>query len=100
MSFSKDIKEEVDEMKKNIKKIQSESLAYEILNDQRKQNKRMFFVWIITFVAFIGLLSYTIYLLNDIEKVTTQTEQTIEDVESIEGSNIVNGDMYGENKTK
>lgn len=99
MSLNSDIKEELSEMKKNLKKIKNESFAYEMLADQRKQNKRLFIIWMVTFMAFVGLLGYTIYLLNDIEKVTTETTQTIEDVDSIDGSNIVNGDMYGENKT-
>lgn len=94
MSFNSDIKEEMAEMKNSIKKIQSESLAYEMLQDQRKQNKRMFIVWIITFIAFIGLLSYTIYLLNDIQVIET-TESF--DMSTENGNNnYIGGDNNGE----
>ena len=59
------IKEDVIDMKKEINDIKKESFAYELLQDQRKQNKRLFIIWIITFVSFLALLGYTIYLLND-----------------------------------
>lgn len=69
------MKEEITEIKKELSDIKSESLARELLQDARKQNKRMFIIWIITFVAFLGLLGYTIYLLNDIQTITTQEVQ-------------------------
>ena len=59
------IKEDVIDMKKEINDIKKESFAYELLQDQKKQNKRLFIIWIITFVSFLALLGYTIYLLND-----------------------------------
>ena len=67
----------------------NDSLAMELIKDLKKQNKRMFIIWIITFIAFICLLGYTIYLLNDIG--TYQSEHTIENVDTIEGSMITNG---------
>ena len=88
------MKEEITEIKKELSDIKSESLARELLQDARKQNKRMFIIWIITFVAFLGLLGYTIYLLNDMQKITTTQE--IEDIDTI-GGNVTNGDIYGEN---
>lgn len=101
MSFNEDIKEEMAEMKKDIKKIQTESFAYEILKEQQYQNRRLFVIWIVTFLAFICLLSYTIYLLNDIEVVTetenTEYTQDIDNEGSINDSYIVNGGYNGEN---
>lgn len=78
--------------------MEEKSLAWELLQDTKKANKRMFIIWIITFLALIGVTCYTIYLLNDIG--TIETSQKIEDVETIQNSNITNGDMYGESKTK
>ena len=78
--------------------MEEKSLAWELLQDTKKANKRMFIIWIITFLALIGVTCYTIYLLNDIG--TIETSQEIEDVETIQNSNITNGDMYGESKTK
>ena len=73
-------------------KKEEESFALSILSDYKKQVKRMFIVWIITFVAFLGLLTYTIWLINDIEVVETdEYTQEITDFESIDGSTIING---------
>ena len=95
------IREEVEDMKKEVQAVKEQSLAFEMISDYKKQNKRLFIMWIITMVAFIGLLSYTIYLLNDIgvEEITTTetTTQEIEDVDTIDGSYIINGDNYGKN---
>ena len=71
--------------------------ATEMLHILTVQNKRLFIIWLVTFIAFIGLLGYTIWLLNDIGVIEETTTQEIQDVESIQNSNIVNGDMYGEN---
>jgi len=95
------IREEVEDMKKEVRAVKEQSLAFEMISDYKKQNKRLFIMWIITIIAFIGLLSYTIYLLNDIgtEEITTTetTTQEIEDVDSIDSSYIINGDNYGKN---
>ena len=62
------MREEVEELKKEVNDIkkEEESFALSILSDYKKQTKRMFVVWIITFIAFLGLLTYTIWLINDI----------------------------------
>ena len=47
-------------------------------------------------------IGYLVYVLNDIgiEETTTETTtQEITDVDTIENSNIVTGDINGENKT-
>lgn len=82
-------------MKEEIRKIEEEesSLAYDLLKDFKKQNKRMFIIWVITFLALISVTCYTIYLLNDISTVE------IMDMNSENGTNnyigndgdIVNG---------
>lgn len=74
------------------------SFAKEMLEDLKKQNKRLFIIWIVTFVAFIGLLGYTIYLLNDIEVITkTETTEYNQDIDTdgtIDNSFIINGGDY------
>ena len=73
------MKDEVLELKKELEEVREESFAMELLKDFKKQNKRMFIVWIITFLTLIGVTCYTIYLLNDIgvieETITQETEQ-------------------------
>ena len=60
------MKDEVLELKKELKEVKEESFALELLKDFKKQNKRMFIVWIITFLTLIGVTCYTIYLTSDI----------------------------------
>lgn len=93
MGFKKDIKEEINEARKSLEDLEKQSFAYEMLSDQRKQNKRIFAIWIITFVAFIGLLGYTIYLLNDFTVVETTEEKYDITQDSGDGgnNNFVNG---------
>lgn len=85
-------------VQKELNELKEQSIAWEMLQDSKKEKKRLFIMWIITFIALIGVSCYTVYLLNDIGTVTETSTQEIEDVDTIENSNITNGDMYGENK--
>ena len=67
------LREDVEEMKKQVEEVQEHSFAMELLRDQRKQNKRLFIIWVITFLALIGVSCYLIYILNDIGVETTTT---------------------------
>ena len=71
------MKDEVLELKKELEEVKEQSFAMELLQDQRKQNKRLFIIWIITFLTLIGVTCYTLYLLNDISyvKETTITQE-------------------------
>lgn len=84
------MRDEIMEIKKEVEEVKEKSFALELLQDQRKANKRMFVIWIITFIALVGVSIYTVYLLNDIG--TIETTQEIQDVNTIENSNIKNGD--------
>ena len=87
-----DIREEVLEMKKEVKEIQEHSFATELLKDQKKQNKRQFIIILVILGMFTALLSYTIYLLNDFG-VSTETDTIdIDNVETIDNSHIKIGD--------
>lgn len=83
------IREDMLEMKKEVEELKQETFAMELLKDQRKQNKRLFIIWIITFLTLICVTCYTIWLLNDIGVI--EETQTIEDVETINNSSITNG---------
>lgn len=90
------IKEDVLEMKKEVESIKKESMAMELLKDYKKQNKRFFIMWIITFLTLICVTCYTIWLLNDIG-VIKETTQEITDFDTINGNVVNQGDIYGEN---
>lgn len=87
-----DLKEEVLELEKEVKEIQKESFATQILQDYKKQNKRQFIVILVILGMFTCLLSYTIYLLNDFG-VSTETDTIdIDNIETIDNSHIKIGD--------
>lgn len=77
-----DFREEVLNMKENLREIenQQQSFAMEFVQTLKTQNKRMFICWLVTFIAFIGLLGYTIWLLNDIG--VEETTEVIQDTET------------------
>ena len=73
------MREEVNELKKEVQEIKAESFAMELLKDQRKQNKRLFIViitilcmWFATVVAFVYYINTTGY-----EEIT-EYEQVVE----------------------
>lgn len=70
--------------------MENENFALNILSDYKKQNKRLFIIWIITFLALIGVTCYMIYLLNDIG--TVEETIDIDEVEQIDNSTIKIGD--------
>ena len=76
------LKEEVEDMKKEVKDIQEHSFAMELLHDARKTNKRQFIIILVILAMFTCLLGYTIWLLNDIS-----TEETIITQDNTDGYN-------------
>ena len=95
-----DLKEEVVNMKKEVKEVRSQSLAREMLEDYKKQNKRLFIIIILILIMWFATGCYLVYILNDIGTIEeTNTTQEISDVDSIDNSNIVNGDVNGKDKT-
>lgn len=88
------LKEEIEDMKKEVKDIQEHSFAMELLKDARKTNKRQFIIILVILGMFTCLLGYTIWLLNDIGVETTTTESY--DMSTEEGNNnFVGGDNNG-----
>lgn len=67
------LREEIEDMKKEVKEIEEESLAMSLLADYKSQNKRQFIIILVILGMFACLLGYTIYLLNDIG-VSTETD--------------------------
>ena len=86
------LKEEVLEMKKEVKEMQEHSFAMELLKDQKKQNKRMFIIILVILGMWFATIGYLIYVLNGIGVETTTTTETvdIDDVDNIEHSHIHN----------
>lgn len=88
------LKEEVMELEKEVKEIQEESFATQILKDYKKQNKRQFIIILVILGMFTCLLGYTIWLLNDIGTETTTTETYDMDTEN-GNNNFIGGNNNG-----
>lgn len=86
------IREEVLEMKKEVKEMQEESLAMSLLKDYKKQNKRQYIIILVILGMWFTTIGYLVYILNDIGTETTTTEELIDidDVDNIENSHIHN----------
>lgn len=90
------LKEEVLELEKEVKEIQEESFATQILKDYKRQSKRQFIIILVILGMWFATIGYLIYILNDIgvETTTTTTSTTetidIDDVDNIENSYIHN----------
>ena len=85
-------KDEINNIKNEVHKLQEQSLALELLKDYKKQNKRQFIIILVILGMFTALLGYTIYLLNDFG-VSTETDTIdIDNVEEIDNSHIKIGD--------
>lgn len=77
-----------------MKRIEEESFAMEILKDYKKQNKRLFVIWLVTFLALICVTCYLIFLLNDVGTYTeTVTQENDSGYNNYIGNNgdILNG---------
>lgn len=98
MSIKSD-KEEIEDIKHQVEEIQEESLAYSLLRDYKRQTKRLFIIWIITFIAFIGTVGYLIHTLNDIGVETTTTETYDMNTEN-GNNNFIGGDNNGNIENK
>ena len=96
------LREDVNSIRKEVnevKEIKKQSIAREMLEDYKKQNKRLFIILITVLIMWFATGVYLVYILNDIGTVEETTTQEISDVSNIDNSNIVNGDMNGKDKT-
>lgn len=89
-----EIEENIEKLEK---KVEKQSLAMELLEfskEQNKQlektNKRLVIVLIIILVLWFATIGYLVYILNDVGTVNDNID--IQDVESIDNSHIKIGD--------
>ena len=100
------LKEEMLDMKREVQELRQESVAMELVKDGKTSNKRMAYCFTSIIIVLIILNAITAglffkYITENTteETVTTTKTQEIEDVDEIQNSNIVNGDIYGKDKT-
>lgn len=102
------LKEEIKDMKKEVKEvkqIKEQSLAKEMLEDYKRQNKRLFIIIIVILCMWFTTGCYLVYILNDIGVIEETTTQEVKQDNSNGSNNFIgnNGDINnGEtnNKTK
>lgn len=66
------VKEELEEMKKEVHDVQEKSFALEILSEQRKTNKRLFIALVLVICMWFATIGYLVYTLEDIGTINTQ----------------------------
>lgn len=98
MSIKSD-KEEIEDIKHQVEEIQEESLAYSLLRDYKKQNKRQFIIILVILGMFTCLLGYTLWLTNDIGVETTTTETYDMNTENV-NNNFIGGNNNGNIENK
>lgn len=88
------MREEVEELKKEVQEIKEESFAMTMLKDYKKQNKRQFIIILVILSMWFATIGYLVYILNDIQVIeTTETY----DMSTEDGNNnFIGGDNNGE----
>lgn len=89
------LREDVEKVQNKVEEIENQSLAMEILKEQRKSNKRLFIALVVVLCMWFATIGYLVYVLNDVG--TIETIQEVEDVDTIGGNVVNNGDVCGEN---
>lgn len=90
------IRDDIEKVDKKVKNVE-QSIAWDMLQDAKKVNKRMFILIIVILCMWFSTIGYLIYVLNDTGTYTETTNQEVSDIETIGGNVVNNGDVYGEN---
>ena len=75
--------------------MEEKSFAMEILQEQKKNNKRLFIILLVVLCMWFATGVYLVYILNDIG-VVEETTQEITDFDTINGDVVNKGDINGE----
>ena len=91
------LKEEVIEMQKELEEVKHESFALEILNDYKKQTKRLFVIICILITIIFLFVGGLVYVITSYD---FTYEETIQEVDTGNGNacigdNCGNGDING-----
>ena len=90
------MKDDIMEIKKEVSELKEQSLAMELLKDQRNQNRRMFYIILVILVMWFATIGYLVYVLNDIgtettTETTTETYEVEQDSEDGGNNNFIHG---------
>ena len=87
-----DLKEEVINMKKEVKEVKKQSIAREMLEDYKKQNKRLFIIILVILCMWFATGCYLVYILNDIGTVEETTTQEVTQENDDGNNNFIGND--------
>ena len=81
------LREDVLDMKKEVNEMKEISIAREMLNDYKRQNKRQFIIILVMLVMWFLTMTYLIIVLNNNNNDTTE-EIAYTQISNIKDSNI------------
>lgn len=81
------LREEIEDMKKEVKEIEEGSLAMSLLADYKSQNKRQFIIILVILGMWFSTIAYLVYILNDIGIITEETTTQEVTQENSSGNN-------------
>lgn len=93
------IREDIEKVESKMKKIEEESLAMELLKSCKKANARLFIIIIVILIMWFSTIGAFLYYINT-TGFEEERKQEIEDIDDLSNSSIINGDVYGNDKTK
>lgn len=64
------IRDDIEKVDKKVKNVE-QSIAWDMLQDAKKTNKRMFILIIVILCMWLATIGYLVYVLNDISNVET-----------------------------
>ena len=99
------MREDIMAVQKEIEELKKMSVAMEMLKDSKKANRRICYSFtivitllIIGYFVTVGLFLKYISEIGSEDIITTTKTQELRDIGSIDNTNIVNGDMNGNDK--
>lgn len=94
------LKDDIIDMKEEVKAVRNQSLAMELLSDYKKTNKRMFIIIIVLLILWFSSIGLFIYYINTTGyEVVTETAETEGEGNACVGDKCNNGEInYGESK--
>ena len=97
------LKEQISEVKEEVKKVKEQSFAMDLLKDYKNQNKRQFIIILVILTMWFATIGYLVYVLNDIGVIEETTQEVMQENESgnnnFIGNNgdIINGKAENKN---
>lgn len=79
------IKQDIDKV---AREVDNTSFAFEVLQDYKKTNKRLFIIVLILIFSIVGSVGYTFYLLNKYQAVDIDQKVDVKDVQTIDNSKV------------